>query len=367
MTRILVIEDEIFLLEEVLEWLRFEGYDVIGAEDGREGVNRALDSHPDLIFSDVMMPRLDGYHVLVELRTHPETALIPFIFLTAKADRRDMRNGMQLGADDYITKPFTREDLLDAVKSRIRKQEMQREAFLQDVAELRLALTRTLPHELRTPLMGVLGYSELLKMDANILNPEEISTIADHIMGGGQRLYRLIENYLLYAQLELSSRDSHTTEVIRKITTSTPDIVIAQAAITLATQYDRSGDLSIQSAIAQVSITETELTKIVMELVDNAFKFSEPGTVVQVSAAQEGSFYEIKISDQGRGMSAKEIGRIAAFNQFNRAIYEQQGSGMGLVIAKRLVELFGGSLVIYSAPERHHTTVCVRLAIANES
>jgi len=360
MTRILVIDDEIPLLEEVLEWLRFEHYEVIGAENGREGVNRALDSHPDLILSDVMMPELDGYHVLIELRTHPETVLTPFVFLTAKVDRRDMRNGMELGADDYITKPFTREDLLGAVQSQLRKRENQRELAEQDMAELRFALTRTLPHELRTPLMGVLGYSELLKMDSTILKPDQIEDYADHIMSDGQRLFRLIENYLLYSQLEMSIRDSDTHEKIRILKTDSPDIIIAQTATTLADTYNRTPDLTIDLAQGDVCISGDELSKLVTEVVDNAFKFSKPGSAVQVRTFCDGHWYRIDIADSGRGMSSKEITRIGAFNQFKRQLYEQQGSGMGLIIAKRMAELFGGDLTIDSVQDSH-TVVHVQL------
>src|SRR5258707_7943590 len=121
MTKILVIEDEAMLRKEVLDILTFEGYEAIGAEDGLAGVECARRERPDLIVCDITMPRLDGYGVLLEIQANPATTDIPFIFVTARASHEDTRKGMASGADDYITKPFTRLDLLQAVKAPLEK------------------------------------------------------------------------------------------------------------------------------------------------------------------------------------------------------------------------------------------------------
>ncbi len=119
---ILVIEDETYIRENIEEILFLEDFNVITAENGKIGVELARSERPDLIISDVMMPELDGYGVLTELQKNEETAAIPFIFLTAKADRNDWRKGIQLGADDYLTKPFTPPELLSAIEVRFSKQ-----------------------------------------------------------------------------------------------------------------------------------------------------------------------------------------------------------------------------------------------------
>jgi DNA-binding NarL/FixJ family response regulator len=123
MTRILVIEDEKDLLEEILTLLELEDFDAIGAKDGLEGVQLAREHLPDLIISDVMMPHLSGFEVLEELSADSLTAIIPFIFLTAKAGHDDMRKGMALGADDYVTKPFTNYEILSSIKARLDKKQ----------------------------------------------------------------------------------------------------------------------------------------------------------------------------------------------------------------------------------------------------
>jgi CheY-like chemotaxis protein len=120
MKTILVIEDDKFVRVATVDMLEAAGYVVISAEHGRTGVQLALDSHPDLIICDILMPQLDGYAVLAALQKDPATSTIPFIFVTARAEKSDLRLGMQLGADDYLVKPFTREELLGAIESRLR-------------------------------------------------------------------------------------------------------------------------------------------------------------------------------------------------------------------------------------------------------
>jgi len=122
MKKILVIEDDQVIRENILKLLKAEGFDVTGAENGAQGLNAAVSSLPDVILCDVMMPELDGYEVLVALRSHPVTATVPFVFLTGKADRSEVRQGMELGADDYLTKPFTKAELVGAISSRLKKQ-----------------------------------------------------------------------------------------------------------------------------------------------------------------------------------------------------------------------------------------------------
>lgn len=122
MIKILVIEDEQSVRENILDLLEAENYDMISAPNGKIGLQLAFTEAPDLILCDLMMPEVDGYGVLTALREQTVTATIPFIFLTARSARSDFRQGMDLGADDYLTKPFTRAELLNAIVSRLSKQ-----------------------------------------------------------------------------------------------------------------------------------------------------------------------------------------------------------------------------------------------------
>ena len=116
MANLLVIEDEAPLRANLVRLLSAEGYRVAAAADGDEGIRRVRESRPDLVICDILMPRLDGFGVLAALRSQPETAAIPFIFLTASADKEDLARGLQSGANEYVTKPFKIADLLAAVR-----------------------------------------------------------------------------------------------------------------------------------------------------------------------------------------------------------------------------------------------------------
>ena len=125
MKKILVIEDEPEMRRNITTLLRYHDYEPVAAVNGREGVEAARRERPDLILCDVMMPELDGHGVLQALQQNAELALIPFIFLTAKGEKDDLRNGMDLGADDYLTKPVANADLVRAIEARLRRSQQQ--------------------------------------------------------------------------------------------------------------------------------------------------------------------------------------------------------------------------------------------------
>lgn len=350
MSKILVIEDNVNIREEVLIWLSLEAYEAIGAANGRIGVELALQHNPDLILCDIMMPEKDGYRVLLELRTQPQTALTPFLFMTAKQEKDDIRYGMELGADDYITKPFSHAELLGAVRSRLARRTLFAQQSEKRVNELRTNLLYRLPHELRTPLVGILGVGELLSQDADFLTPTEIIEYAALITSSGQQLYRLIENNLLYAQLEIYAADPQKAAFLDQTQVTQLLDVIYDTSTQVAQSYSRAEALSLEVQPGRVRISHEDLTKIVYELVDNAFKFSKSPAPVRVVGVPQATLYHLTIFDQGRGMTAENIAQIDAYVQFERARYEQQGIGLGLAIVRRLAAMAGGALQIESTP-----------------
>ena len=136
MKKILLIEDNRDVRETTADILELSGYEIVTAEGGRAGIEAALAHPPDLIICDIMMPGLDGYGVLHVLSKRPETSGVPFIFLTARSEKADVRKGMNLGADDYLTKPFEETELLDAVETRLRKSDRLRQESLSATAGL---------------------------------------------------------------------------------------------------------------------------------------------------------------------------------------------------------------------------------------
>lgn len=142
-TRILIIEDNEDIRESTTEILELAGYEVFQAHNGKVGVDLATQYLPDIILCDIMMPELDGYSVLYMLNKHPKTAIIPFIFLTAKAERIDMRKGMEMGADDYLTKPFDDVELLNAIEIRLSKKDRLQQFYSQSLDKLSSLLSGT--------------------------------------------------------------------------------------------------------------------------------------------------------------------------------------------------------------------------------
>jgi two-component system, sensor histidine kinase and response regulator len=362
MTRILVIEDENAILENVMEILEMEGFKVSGARNGREGVQTAFQVQPDLIICDIMMPEMDGYQVFLELQSDPATSMTPFIFLTARADYKDFRYGMELGADDYLTKPFVPNQLLKAIRTRLERQEQTQREYGKRIDEVRHQLLFSLPHELRTPLTGIIGYVGMLIEDYKVVDPDTLLDMLKAIERSSNRLHRLIENHLLFAQVEMLARQGEP--LVSRPVSVDPLPIIEATLQDKAANAERATDLHQNLQGAAVNMPTDAVRKMTEEVVDNAFKFSKPGTAVQVQSRLDDGFFILEVMDHGRGMKPEQISNIGVYMQFERRIYEQQGSGLGLIIAKRLAELTGGSLTIESSPEEY-TRVEMRVPLAS--
>jgi signal transduction histidine kinase len=354
MKRILVIDDEEWLREMVHLALAQKGFDVIEAENGEVGIEKARKQLPDLILCDVNMEKVDGYLTLSALRNEPATAAIPFILMTGLADNAGMRHGMELGADDYLPKPFAIDGLYAAVEARLKKAQALREEAEKKLSDLRGNLSMMLPHEMRTPLNGILAYGEILAAEAGVLPANEVAEMGQVIHDSGKRLERLIENFLIYAQIELLRADAQKSSILRQKQTKSSAKLIEDHARSQAQAANRPDDLTLDLTDQPLPISEGYLAKIVDEIVQNAFKFSEPGKRVRVALSGSPNGVVLLVTDHGRGFSAEHITKIGAYMQFERTIQEQQGLGLGLVIAKRLTELHGGTLSIQS--ERGATT-----------
>ena len=189
MSKILVIDDESFLREMIRLALEQQGFEVIEAVNSADGVAQAREQLPDLILCDVNMEKVDaGYFLLGKLREDSATAAIPFIFITGKHDAAGMRHGMDLGADDYLNKPFKVDELYATVNARLRKAHSVREEAEKKLSLLRSQISLMLPHEMRTPLNGIISNSELLAESADSLDPKTIAEMSQEICQSGQRL-----------------------------------------------------------------------------------------------------------------------------------------------------------------------------------
>lgn len=363
MTKVLVIDDDGAIREVIAVTLRRAGYEVYTGSNGAEGLELARKQLPALIICDVRMVLVDGYEVLAAIRNNPSTASIPFILVTSLASPERMRQGMELGADDFLPKPFTPPQLLAAVKTRLEKHRMLIQQAESKLELLRQHLSTALPHELRTPLNGILGYADILRKQFADLEPREVSQMAERIYKNGKRLNRLVENFLIYAQIEILKMDYQKIEQLRKNKAGNVEKIIDASACQRAYEAERAADLSLRLTPASVAMSAEYFAKVFEELFDNAIRYSKKGSGIEVESEMKDGEYVLRIRDEGRGLTPEQVHGIGAYMQFERKVYEQQGSGLGITVAKRLTEIHGGTLALTSEYGKG-TTVTITLPVS---
>jgi len=372
MQKILVIDDEAMFREATVCALQRKGFETVEAADGMEGAETARRLLPDLILCDVNMDRMDGYTLLETLRQEATTAAIPFILMTGMGDAESLRRGMNLGADDYLAKPFTAPQLFSAVEARLKKNQLLRQNAEKKLSDLRANLSLALPHEMITPLNGIFGLAQILSSDAESLTPAEVAEFGTNILESAERLHRTVQNFLLFGQLEMQASDPQLLAVLREKKTGKLRQLIETRARHHAQSTGRAVDLQLElggdpgsAGEGSVKVGQDLFTKLVDELIDNAFKFSEADSAVRVACSLGDGEFNLSVVDRGKGMTAEQVAGIGAYSQFNRKSNEQQGAGLGLAIARRIVELHGGRLVIQSEPGAG-TNVTVKLPAGRE-
>ena len=362
-TRILVIEDELNIRQNIAELLTLHNFDVQTAANGREGISQAMLGLPDLILCDIMMPEVDGFKVLKTIRNTRALANVPFIFLTAMASLDDLRLGMNAGADDYLTKPFTLNSLLQAITSRLQRDALRKAELQARVNEYRQPIERIAIHEYNTPLSAIIGFSELMVNHHLDFDTEENVSILNMIKVCALRLKRVLDNSRLIDTLQSLLPNSNLyTFYTTGQTWLTAEVMNKQLQTVLYRQ-----DLKIESQInmiaAQVSLSEENLLLIIDELLDNAIKFTEEAQPIQIQGTIDGTSYCLAITNHGREFKAEDIARVGPYMQFDRAMYEQQGLGLGLAITNKTLELNNGKSLITSIDGT--TTVSIWLPLAN--
>ncbi|WP_434686542.1 hybrid sensor histidine kinase/response regulator [Pseudanabaena minima] len=350
MKKILLIEDNPNVLLNTSRMLQAEGYMVISADNGRAGLEMAQQNIPSLIICDIMMPEIDGYGVIAALRNNPATTTIPFIFLSAKSDKNDFRQGMELGSDDYLTKPFTRDELLGAINAQFKKQEIINSYYKQELANLRGNISKSLPHQLLFPAIEVMGLADILVKNYHAMQAHEVPDIGKRIRKAGRDMHEMVKKFLMYAELESTENNTEWINQIRNSKSTFVDLEIASCAKKIAEHYNRISDLHVDIKDASIHISDSYLTVIVKELVDNGFKFSPEGTEVNVLGSYDDKEFCLSVTDHGQGIEPEQIANFGAYIKFEKKLYIQQGTGLGLAIAKRLLDLHGGRLEIESVP-----------------
>lgn len=360
--KILIFDDDVATVESITENLNHNGFSAFPAHTVRSALQFAEQIQPDLVLLDSMMDSPERLGAYYRFKENDSLSSIPIILLARDADEIDEIAHSNCLADDFIIKPVSATILRARIKSFFTKHDHAQKKNEERMNELKNHISSALPHEFRTSLSGILGYSNIIgtyaRRDALGANEiKEIDEMAREINSEGKRLHRLTENFLLYSQIQAMMASHNDGEFKPTSVLESPSEIIKDIVVDFSSRSPRAADLLTDVDNAPIELAFYHFYKIIYELIDNAIKFSESGKNVEISARSLPDKYQVCIKDSGYGMSNEQIKNISAYNQYDRALHEQQGTGLGLFIAKLLTELNGGRFAIESAPNEGTTII----------
>ena len=346
MFKILIVEDTLTIREEIHDILVMEGYTVFEAENGSIGFEIALKKHPDLIISDILMPKLNGFEMYKKLQNNKTTKLIPLIFLSAKAEKSDIRAGMNLGAEDYLTKPIDVEDLLNTVKIKIDKKLLLAQETIDKTTTISAILqqqkkeldnyAQLISHELKTPLRNI---SDIL-----IWIREELAhpISSENSINSIELLENKVERMeLLLIKLEQYKNISPSSFKKNKINLNT----IAKKVIAKL-QVPSHIKVEIKNKLPTLFADEIMLEKVFEILIQNALDHidKKKGLILLACETTEED-YLFSIKDNGIGIKTKYHEKI--FEMF-QTIDSNNSTGIGLSIVKKIISYYNGEVKVES-------------------
>jgi two-component system sensor histidine kinase/response regulator len=354
-TKILVIDDDPVLCGEVADWLGVEGFEVLSAEDGIVGVKYAYDNVPQLIVCDISVPHLDGYGVLLEIRANPATSNTPIIFTGAKKSEKKLHLGLSFDADEFIPKPFTQSELLQAIHTRLQKKSLEQMELERQVAQLEQALASQeeqrllkakmiamVVHDFRNPLASILSSSNLVRDYADRMDEQRRFMHMNRIDASVRYLISMLDELLVLAQIDSGSLVF--TPVSLDLGYLLQKIVEEFQLINI-----NSHKISFENSLEVQVIADSRLLRqIVSNLISNAVKYSPSGGVVRVTLDKNNQQLVLKVIDHGIGIS--DVDQASFLDAFQRGsnVGNIPGTGLGLTIVKRAVELCGGDIQVES-------------------
>ena len=350
MFKILIVEDTLTIREEIHDILVMEGYTVFEAENGSIGFEIALKKHPDLIISDILMPKLNGFEMYKKLQNNKTTKLIPLIFLSAKAEKSDIRAGMNLGAEDYLTKPIDVEDLLNTVKIKIDKKLLLAQETIDKTTTISAILqqqkkeldnyAQLISHELKTPLRNI---SDIL-----IWIREELAhpISSENSINSIELLEKKVERMeLLLTKLEQYKNIRSSSFKKNKINLNT----IAKKVIAKL-QVPSHIKIEIKNKLPTLFADEIMLEKVFEILIQNALDHidKKKGLILLACETTEED-YLFSIKDNGIGIKTKYHEKI--FEMF-QTIDSNNSTGVGLSIVKKIISCYNGEVKVESTTNK---------------
>jgi len=336
--KILVIEDDTGITNVLKTIFSINKVHAKFASNGTDGISIIRESEVDLVLCDIMLPDMMGYDILKEVKEDIRTYRIPFIFVTALADPVNVRTGMNLGADDYITKPFTAADLMSAITSRLQLKEDSDQMYRQTVNhQLFNVINNNFNHEFMTPLNGILNAADLLQDFRDDADLPQFQKLTNAISSSGLRIHRNIKKLFLFSLL--NSGKNIDTESQSEFE---PAVLLQAAINNLAREYahkDFAPRLNIEANDTRHGNT-AYISFIITELADNAFKYHSGNTPVAIRLYNEGGAMAITITNNTAAGLKLDYAGISAFKKFHEATC-LTGLGIGLYNCKKLCELIG--------------------------
>ena len=348
MYKILIVEDTLAIREEVFDILMMENYDVFQAENGKIGFQVALKENPDLIISDILMPELNGFEMFKKLQADQETRNIPLIFLSAKGEKEDIRNGMNLGAEDYLTKPINVDDLLNAAENKIKKKKNIDQKIIDKTATLSTILevqrneldnyAHLISHELKSSLRNV---SDLLAWSHEEL--KETNSLRD-----SKSKMELMEEKIKKMELLLVKLEQY-----KNITTSAfKDSIINSNTIARLVINEKQTPAHIKIKIINelpVLFADESMIKKVFEiLIQNALDhIDKENGLIELGCETTDKDFVFSIKDNGIGINPKYHKKI--FKMF-QAIESDKSTGTGLSIVEKIISHYNGKIYVESKP-----------------
>lgn len=347
MPNILVVEDDDTMRDSIQTILSLNGYNTQAAKDGIDALVNLKSNNPDLIVCDVNMPHLDGYGLLEQLKQNPNTFNIPFVFLTINSDALDRRKGMNLGAEDYLLKPFSTEDLLNSVEMQFRKKKKKSESYLNDNAKSNKI--QTIPNEVKAPINGIRVFSEMLRHSANIMTKEDILNVSTLISDSADNLISIMDDYYEYLNvLEKLNNSNFNIDALLPI--SVKQSIVLTIEKLFLDKNERARDIfNYVNDDLHFKIDNEDLYMLFKNMLQASFKFSHEGQEISIlSKLINANTLQIDICNRGRAFSSFEINSINEYLQLNTKENEKQGIGLDLITIKRICELYGIKINISS-------------------
>lgn len=332
---VLIVDDNIDTVELLRKRLKAEGYNTEEAYDGEEALKKVQESLPDLIVLDVMMPKMDGYEVCRRLKTDERTKLIPVIMLTAKSDVESKVRGFDIGADDYVPKPFDYRELSARIRSLLIKKKESEKVIEEERTEAVRKLIDSLSHEIRNPIVSIAGFAK--KVYENLPPGDPNKPYLMTILQESERLEKLLKEIINLKMISIGFMENvDICEAIQEVI-SEFEREFDEKAIEVETEFKPESTLYID---------KEHLKIVIRNIVKNAIEAMEKSEkrLLRISVAPVDNTLEIKISDTGRGIPKELLKRI--FDPFfTSKVY---GPGLGLTVALTIVQYYRGFISVES-------------------